>query len=364
MDNDIGSLVIALLLLIVWIITTARGHYRQLKEVGRSPPGPTRWPAVGNIFQLGLVAPHESFVKLAKKHGPVMTIWLGSMNTVVISSNEAARVMFKNHDVVLAGRKIYEAMKGDYGNEGSLITAQYGQHWRMLRRLCTAEFFTTSRLDAMRVVRRRCIDQMVQFIHESGGSGTTAIDIRRFFFLMTFNLMGNLIFSKDLLDPKSERGSEFFFHAGKVMEFAGKANVADFFPILRWLDPQGIRRKTQFHVNHAFDVVGEFLRERLGTMENDCIPKKIRDYLDVLLEYRGDGTKDPYTFGSRTINVIVFPTPPSLCKRHFQRRSTSKFPTPFYLRCLSKLWRDPFILPPTHSLKIRTSDFPREYDGA
>ncbi|KAL2481266.1 Cytochrome [Abeliophyllum distichum] len=306
MDYEIWGLVLALLLWAAWKIATARGHQRLLNEVGRMPPGPMPWPVVGNIFQLGLGAPHESFVKLAKKHGPVMTLWLGSMNTVVISSNAAARVMFKNHDVVLAGRKIYEAMKGDYGNEGSLITAQYGQHWRMLRRLCTTEFFTTSRLDAMRPVRRRCIDQMVQFIHESGGSVTTAIDIGRFFFLMAFNLMGNLIFSKDLLDPKSQKGSKFFFHAGKVMELAGKANVADFFPILRWLDPQGIRRKTQFHIKHAFDIVGEFLEERLGTMKNHSIQKKIRDYLDVLLEYRGDDTEEPRIFCPRTINVIVF----------------------------------------------------------
>ncbi|KAK4348426.1 hypothetical protein RND71_031181 [Anisodus tanguticus] len=51
-------------------------------------------------------------------------------------------------------------MKGDFGNEGSLITNQYGPHWRMSRRLCTMEFFTTSRLDVMRGVRTKCIDQM------------------------------------------------------------------------------------------------------------------------------------------------------------------------------------------------------------
>ena len=68
----------------------------------------------------------------------------------MISSDEVAREMFKNHDVVLADRKIYEAMKGNYGNEGSLIMAQYGPHWRMLRRLCTTEFFVARRLEAMR----------------------------------------------------------------------------------------------------------------------------------------------------------------------------------------------------------------------
>ncbi|KAF2289796.1 hypothetical protein GH714_038663 [Hevea brasiliensis] len=192
-----------------------------------------------------------------------MTLWLGSMCTVVISSDEVARQMFKNHDVVLAGRKIYEAMKGDYGNEGSIITAQYGAHWRMLRRICTTEFFVTSRLDAMRGVRSRCIDRMVQFIEEAGGGNCTkAIDVGRFFFLMSFNLIGNLMFSKDLLDPQSERGAKFFYHAGK---------------------------------------------RRMKSMDNGgSDEEKRKDFLDVLLEFRGDGPEEPSTFSSRTINVIVF----------------------------------------------------------
>ncbi|KAJ1385845.1 Cytochrome P450 [Sesbania bispinosa] len=264
------------------------------------PPGPTRWPVVGNIFQLGW-SPHESFAKLARKHGPIMTLWLGSMCTVVISSSEVAREMFKHNDVVLAGRKIYEAMKGDHGTEGSLITSQYNAHWRMLRRLCTTEFFVTTRLDAMRGVRAKCIHRMVHLIEESSTSG--GVDVGRFFFLMAFNLIGNLIFSKDLLDPEMEKGARFYYHAVKVMEYAGKPNVADFFPVLKWLDPQRIRRKTQFHVERAFEIAGWFIKQR---MENGCNGKDTKDFLDVLLEFRGDGVSGPYTFSPRTINVVVF----------------------------------------------------------
>lgn len=212
MECEVFGLVVALLLWVVWAMVTER-RQRRLDELGQLPPGPRWWPVVGNIFQLGW-APHVSFAELARKHGPIMTLWLGSMSTVVISSNDVAREMFRNHDVVLAGRKIYEAMKGNHGNEGSIITAQYGPHWRMLRRLCTTEFFVTSRLDAMGCVRARCIDRMVQFVEDAGASGTAAIDVGRFFFLMAFNLIGNLMFSKDLLDPKSERGAKFFYHAG------------------------------------------------------------------------------------------------------------------------------------------------------
>ncbi|KAJ6737600.1 CYTOCHROME P450 FAMILY 1 [Salix viminalis] len=257
MEYEIAGLVLAVLLWIAWAMVNER-RYRRSEQRGQLPPGPRPLPVAGNIFQLGW-APHESFTKLARVHGPIMTIWLGSMCNVVVSSSEVAREMFKNHDAVLAGRKIYEAMKGDFGNEGSIITAQYGPHWRMLRRLCTTEFFVTSRLDAM----------------------------------------------QDLLDPKSEKGAEFFQHAGKVMEMAGKPNMADFFPILRWLDPQGIRRKTQFHVAKAFEIAGGFIKERTDqSMQNEISADhdQRKDYLDVLLEFRGDGVEEPTRFSSTTIN--------------------------------------------------------------
>lgn len=311
MDYEIAGIVVALLLWAVWAVATER-RSRRLEELGRLPPGPWPLPVVGNMFQLAgsASAPHRSFAKLAGEHGAVMTLRLGSMTTVVVSSDEAARAMFKHHDAALAGRKIYESMKGDVGNEGSLITAQYGPHWRTLRRLCTAEFFAAGPLDAMRGVRAKCVGQMLRYVGEAADGGVVAdggagTDVGKFFFLMAFNLIGNLMFSKDLLDSGSERGAKFFYHAGKTTEFAGKPNIADYFPVLRWADPQRIRRRTQFHVKRAFNVAGEFLRERMREREEVGVGEK-KDYLDVLVEYRGDGVEGPAVFSSTVINVIVF----------------------------------------------------------
>lgn len=141
------------------------------KRRTRLPPGPYPWPVIGNMFQLAGSPPHDSLTKLSRRHGPIMTLRIGSMLTVVISSSEVAREMFKKHDAALAGRKIYEAMKGGKSSDGSLITAQYGAYWRMLRRLCTTQFFVTRRLDAMSDVRSRCVDQMLQFVEEGGKNG-------------------------------------------------------------------------------------------------------------------------------------------------------------------------------------------------
>ncbi|XP_051113767.1 cytochrome P450 76A1-like [Andrographis paniculata] len=289
MDYQAMGFVVAILVCAAW----AAAIRRRRKNL---PPGPRRWPVFGNIFQMisGASAPHRLLAELAKQHGAVMTIQLGSMTTVVVSSSQAARAMFKSHDAVLAGRKIYDSLKGDVSHDGSLIVAQYGPRWRTLRRLCAAEFFSAARLDAMRHVRAACVDEVVEHV-KAAAAGDAAVDFGKLFFVMAFNLIGNLVFSRNLVDPASERGAKFFYHAGKTMEWAGKPNFADYWGCLKWFDFQRIRRTTQFHVKQAFDVAGEFLRER---MEDSGRSQK--DYLDVLLEYRGD------VLEGSTINVIVF----------------------------------------------------------
>ncbi|KAB1221265.1 Cytochrome P450 76A2 [Morella rubra] len=304
MEYEALGLILVTLLWVAWLMIAERRR-RRAKEQGQLPPGPRPWPVVGNLFKLDPAVPHKTFADLARKHGPIITLWLGSMRIVVVSSSEAARDMFKNHDVVLAGRKMREAMKGDLGTEGSLVMSSYGGHWRTLRRLSTSKFFVTSRLEAMRGVRGKCIDDMLHHIEEASASGTKAIDVSRFLFLSMFNLVGNMMFSKDLLDPKAETGDDFFYNVSKVTELGAKPNVADFFPILSWLDPQGLRRKTQFHLERAFEIAGGFMRERLEGKENGHNEVDRKDYLDMLLEFRGDGVEEPSRFSSKGINIAV-----------------------------------------------------------
>ncbi|PIA35290.1 hypothetical protein AQUCO_03600159v1 [Aquilegia coerulea] len=300
----VAGLLLALALCVLWaMIIDWKQHRRE--ELGQLPPGPIGLPVLGNIFQLSW-APHVSFAKLAQTHGSIMTVRLGTMRTIVISSSDVAREMFKNHDTVLAGRKIYEAMRGKEGaSEGSIILAQHGPRWRMLRRLCTSEFFVKSRLDTTLVLREKCVRGMVRYVQEASDGGTNnAIDIGRYIYLMSFNLIGNFMFSKDLLDPNSTTGADFFYHAGKIMDLAAKPNIADFLPMLRWLDPQGIKRKSQFHMGKGIQSCGGFIKERMEESKDDAGEKR-NDFLDVLLNFRGDGVEEPAMFSPRIINASV-----------------------------------------------------------
>ncbi|KAM7491316.1 hypothetical protein LguiA_034237 [Lonicera macranthoides] len=80
------------------------GEERKEKEKGRKlPPGPIGLPIVGNLFDIG-PRPHESLAKLAEKHGPLMTVCLGSITNVVASSTEIARKIIQKNDEACSGR--------------------------------------------------------------------------------------------------------------------------------------------------------------------------------------------------------------------------------------------------------------------
>ncbi|XP_059669433.1 iridoid oxidase-like [Cornus florida] len=296
-----ASLAGVLLLLLVWL--KARNGSTKLR-----PPGPPGWPLVGNMFDLGDL-PHQTLYKYRKKYGPVVWLQLGAVNTMVVQSPSAAAELFKKHDVPFADRKVPDALTAFNFNEGSLGMNTFGGHWRVLRRLCSMEFLVNKRMNETTDLRRRCTDNMIRWIEEDaaasqaqGGSG--AVQLSRFLFLMAFNLVGNLMLSRDLLDASSKDGSEFFDCMNKILELAGTPNVADFLPFLKWVDPLGIKRTMVSNMTRTMRIASSFVNERLQDKKKGKEGVK-KDFLDVLLEYEGDGKDGPDRITEKNVNIVI-----------------------------------------------------------
>ena len=56
-----------------------------LLELQKYPPGPFPLPIIGNLHLIGK-KPEQSFKKLSKKYGDVMSLSFGSQRVVVINS--------------------------------------------------------------------------------------------------------------------------------------------------------------------------------------------------------------------------------------------------------------------------------------
>ena len=91
-------------------------------------PGPRVLPLIGNLHEVGIgklapafpsQQPHRRFAALAKIHGDVMTIGMGSEPWLVLSSPEAVHEAFVSKGSDFAGRPMVTSMKISSGGKGA-----------------------------------------------------------------------------------------------------------------------------------------------------------------------------------------------------------------------------------------------------
>ncbi|KAL7104152.1 hypothetical protein ACP275_08G226100 [Erythranthe tilingii] len=141
------------LLSIIWIYTmTLTSKYRARKSP-KLPPGPYRFPIIGNILEIG-PKPHKSLSKLAAKYGPVMSLKLGTLTTVIISSPKAAKTVLQTHDLIFSSRTIPGAAETLSHHEFSMAWLPVEKQWRKLRKISREQMFSAARLDGSQGLRR------------------------------------------------------------------------------------------------------------------------------------------------------------------------------------------------------------------
>ncbi|KAL5223885.1 hypothetical protein ABZP36_010524 [Zizania latifolia] len=245
----------------------------------RLPPGPFPLPFIGSLHLLG-DQPHRSLARLAKTYGPLMSLRLGTVTSVVITSPNFAREFLQKHDAVFASRSAPDAV-GEHAKNG-IPWLPNAPRWRSLRRIMATEMFAPHRLDALQHLRREKVQELVDHVARLAREGT-AVDIGRVAFTTSLNLLSRTIFSRDLtsLDDHG-KSKEFQEVVLEIMEAAGCPNVSDFFPVLAPADLQGWRRRLArlfARLHRLFDMlVDERIRDR-----NAGEPRK-GDFLDVLLD--------------------------------------------------------------------------------
>lgn len=165
------------------------------------------------------------------------------------------------------------------------------------------------RINSSTRLRQKCIDKMIQWIKEDasesrsrGESGEIQLD--KYLLIMSFNLVSNFMLTRDIMHFKLEMGNEFFEAMHNFISWQGKPNVVDAFEYLKWLDPQGIRRRTKKHLEELLNLVSVFVKERIQEKKLQK-GNETRDFLDALLEYEGDGRGSIDKLSEKNINIII-----------------------------------------------------------
>ncbi|KAI3928798.1 hypothetical protein MKW98_024399, partial [Papaver atlanticum] len=267
---------------------------RKSTNVRRLPPGPRGWPIIGNILDVG-PSPHRNIVLLQRKYGPLIWLKLGSVNTLVIASAQSAKEMFKNHDQQFCNRHRNETMIRDDGSHnGTIGLSDLCPQWKMMRRLYATELFTKKRLNDTTHLRKKCLDQLINWVSdEAKHNPGKSIEVARFIFAAIFNMVGDLVVSKDdLAHPEFTVTNVFFNITADIIEVMAKPNISDFFPFLRSFDLQGLKKKTEHKEKIARKIIRTFIEERRRRGVNPLHFQE-KDLLEVLLDFEGNGKDEP-----------------------------------------------------------------------
>lgn len=199
----------------------------------RLPPGPLPLPVIGNLLHIGGGSPHRSLARLAERYGSLVSLRLGVVQAIVVSSPDAAHSILHKHNADLADRPSIDAWLAGGHRANSIIMAPPHARWRALRKLCATELFAPSRLNALQPLRQDKVRELVRHMSEKAERGE-AVTVRDPVFTATMNIISRILFSVDLESGPSVRGLKDAVKQATVLIMA--PNVSDFFPVIAAAD--------------------------------------------------------------------------------------------------------------------------------
>ncbi|KAH9693258.1 cytochrome P450 83B1 [Citrus sinensis] len=112
-------------------------RYKTIKSIAL-PPGPRGLPFIGNLHQFDYSNPQNYFWRLSKQYGPMVSLRLGSVPILVVSSAKMAEEVLKTHDLQFCGRPALVSQQKVSYNGLDVAFAPYNAYWREIRKISVA----------------------------------------------------------------------------------------------------------------------------------------------------------------------------------------------------------------------------------
>ncbi|KAJ6342910.1 hypothetical protein OIU78_010769 [Salix suchowensis] len=118
-------------------------------------------------------------------------------------------------------------------------SADYGDHWRNLRRISVLEILSTSRLTSLFSIRRDEVNILTRRLYSVSSHGYAKVELRSMFFDLTSNVIMKMVAGKRYYgeDVKDTVEARMFREILKeFIEYISMIQVGDMIPILQWVD--------------------------------------------------------------------------------------------------------------------------------
>ncbi|KAM3372655.1 hypothetical protein ACQJBY_019501 [Aegilops geniculata] len=280
---------------------------RRLSNKGlRLPPGPTQLPILGNLHQLGQL-PHRSLRDLARRHGPVMQLQLGTVPTVVVSSAEAAQEVMKTHDEDCCTRPVSPGMKRLSYGRNNVEFAPYGAYWHAMRKFLVVELFGVRHAKAAWHARQHQVEKLMSTLSCLAGE---PVALKEHIFSLVDGIIGMLGFGDMYNNDKFPHHKNLEHVLEEAAHAQASFSAEDYFPNIvgRLVDRiTGLtaRREQIFkHLDAFFEII----------IEQHLDPRRIKpengggDLVDRLIDLWKDNRGTTLGITRDHVKGIIFGT--------------------------------------------------------
>ncbi|XP_071689814.1 cytochrome P450 Tp4149-like [Rutidosis leptorrhynchoides] len=226
-----------------------------------------------------------------------MMLQLGSVPTLVVSSPQVAKEIYKTHDVIFSNRPLLTIPNIiSYGSK-DIVFSTYSERWRQLKGLVVQNLLSSSRVKSFHQVRKEEIDATIRKIGESCGR---VFDLTELFHSQSSNIICRVAFGRT-----SE--TKFTTIMRNLVSLLSVFTVGSYFTSLSWVDRlSGVIGRAE-KASKEFDeflegIVEEHVSKRGG--DHFSQSNNGQDLVDILLDIQGDKTTG-FTLDKDTLKAVI-----------------------------------------------------------
>ena len=277
---------------LAWALSKTRVHVVQTRT---TIAGPSGLPLLGLVFAFTGSLTHRVLSNLAEtfKAKSLMAFSVGFTRFIISSHPDTAKEILNSSD--FADRPVKESAYELLFHK-AMGFAPFGEYWRNLRRISATYLFSPKRIAHFGEFRRRIGLNMVNEIKVLM-KGNGEVEVRKVLHFGSLNNVMMSVFGRsyefgDKVSGKNH-GCELESLVSEGYELLGVFNWSDHFPLLGWLDLQGVRKRCRNLVAKVNVFVGRIIEEhRAKRVENNEIvvgvgdggDESSGDFVDVLLD--------------------------------------------------------------------------------
>ncbi|KHN15204.1 Cytochrome P450 78A3 [Glycine soja] len=252
-------------------------------------PGPCGYPVVGLVWAFIGPLTHRVLAKLAETFDakPLMAFSVGFTRFIISSHPDTAKEILNSS--AFADRPVKESAY-ELLFHRAMGFAPYGEYWRNLRRISATHMFSPKRIAAQGVFRARVGAQMVREIVGLMGKNDV-VEVRKVLHFGSLNNVMKSVFGRSYVFGEGGDGCELEELVSEGYDLLGLFNWSDHFPLLGWLDFQGVRKRCRSLVDRVNVFVGKIIMEHRVKRDAESEDNKARDidnsggdFVDVLLD--------------------------------------------------------------------------------